>query len=371
MKKLGIYVHIPFCLSRCRYCGFYSNAIGDTQGSIEAQKTYVQWLIGKIRDSGALYGRKYSVDTIFIGGGTPSILPVEMIEAIVGAIRESFAIESEAEITIESNPKTLTPQKLKRYRMAGIDRLSIGAQSFDDGILKTLGRAHNAEDFLECYKMARKCGFDNINIDLMFAIPGQTKEQWLDTLDKAIELLPEHISFYSLQIEDDTPFYEDYLAGKLIPVPDDIDREMYHDAIARLKTAGYEHYEISNAARPGYQCRHNLKYWSFEEYLGFGDSASSFIGGIRSTEKPLAEYHENDFDDDTGEYMFTGLRKTCGISKKDFAEKFGRELWDVYGSRRDRLQEFFDSGKLIEDGDVLKLSEDGIDISNTIMAMFV
>ena len=148
MNKLGIYIHIPFCLSRCRYCGFYSNAMDETSGSLEAQKTYVQWLIGKIRDQGARYGRKYAVDTIFIGGGTPSILSVEMIEAIIGAVRESFAIESGAEITIESNPKTLTPQKLKRYRMAGINRLSIGLQSFDDDILRSLGRAHNVEDFM-------------------------------------------------------------------------------------------------------------------------------------------------------------------------------------------------------------------------------
>ena len=371
MNKLGIYIHIPFCLSRCRYCGFYSNAMDETSGSLEAQKTYVQWLIGKIRDQGARYGRKYAVDTIFIGGGTPSILSVEMIEAIIGAVRESFAIESGAEITIESNPKTLTPQKLKRYRMAGINRLSIGLQSFDDDILRSLGRAHNVEDFMENYRMARKCGFDNINIDLMFAIPGQTKEQWLATVDRAIELEPEHISFYSLQIEEDTPFYDDYLSGELIPVADDIDREMYHEAISKLKDAGYVHYEISNAAKPGYECRHNLKYWSFDEYLGLGDSASSFMEGIRFTEKPREEYHENDFDDNTGEFVFTGLRKTEGISKEEFEDRFGRAFWDVYEARRPRIREFFDSGLLIEEDDVLRLSEEGIDVSNQIMSMFV
>lgn len=371
MKKLGMYIHIPFCISRCRYCGFYSNAMEDTAGSREAQTKYVQWLIGQIRERGEEYRKQYLIDTVFIGGGTPTILQPSAIEAIMGAIRESFAVESDAEITIEGNPKTLTPRNLKRYRDTGINRLSIGAQSFDDGILEKLGRAHNSADFMESYSMARKCGFDNINIDIMFAIPGQTMEQWMDTLKKTIDLAPDHISFYSLQIEEDTPFYEDYLEGRLMPVDDVMDREMYHNAIAALKAAGYEHYEISNAAKDGKQCRHNLKYWSFEDYLGIGDSASSFVGGIRFTEKPREEYHENDFDDDTGEFMFTGLRKTCGISKEDFSNRFGRDFWDVFGERRKRLQEFFDSGALIEEGDTVRLSEDGIDISNQIMAMFV
>lgn len=371
MKDLGIYIHIPFCISRCRYCGFYSNAMNETAGAREAQNTYVQWLIMKIRESGEMYRKQYLVDTVFIGGGTPTILQPEAIEAIMGAIRESFAVESDAEITIESNPKTLTARNLKRYKETGINRLSIGAQSFDDSILKTLGRTHNVADFMETYEMARKCGFDNINIDLMFAIPGQTMNQWMDTVDMAIEMKPEHISFYSLQIEEDTPFYEDYLEGNLIPISDDMDRHMYHDAIAKFRAAGYNHYEISNMAKPEYECRHNIKYWSFDEYLGIGDSASSFMNGIRFTEKPREEYHENDFDDNVGEFMFTGLRKTAGISKKEFKELFGRDFWDVYGIRRQRLDEFFNSGKLIEDGDIIRLSEEGIDVSNQIMAMFV
>ena len=371
MKKLGIYIHVPFCLKRCNYCGFYSNAMTDATGAREAQTHYVQWLIGKIREKGEEFRKKYLVDTIFIGGGTPTILQPEAIEAIMGAIRENFAVESDAEITIESNPKTLTPQKLKRYRATGINRLSIGAQSMDDDILKYLGRVHDRADFLETYEMARKCGFDNINVDLMFAIPGQTKAQWQDTVEQVIMQDPEHISFYSLQIEEDTPFYNDYIDGRLVPLDDGLDRDMYHWAIGRLKSAGYTHYEISNAAKPGYECRHNLKYWSFDEYLGIGDSASSFMNGIRTTEKPREEYHENDFDDNAGEFVFTGLRKRQGISKREFAERFGREFWDVYEGRRARVQEFFDSGALLEEGDRLWLSEDGIDISNQIMAMFV
>ena len=371
MKKLGIYIHVPFCLSRCNYCGFYSNAVGDGEGGKDAQTSYVQWLIGKIRERGEEYRKKYLVDTVFIGGGTPTILQPEAIEAIMGAVRESFAVDSDAEITIESNPRTVTARNLKRYRAAGINRLSIGLQSFDDGLLKRLGRAHDSGDFLETYELARKCGFDNINIDLMFAIPGQTMEQWTDTLDRAVGMAPEHISFYSLQIEDETPFYDEYLEGRLEVVPDELDRAMYHEAIRRLKAAGYEHYEISNAARPGFECRHNIKYWDFEDYLGIGDSASSFMEGVRFTEKPREEYHVNDFADNAGEFMFTGLRRTCGISKTDFKERLGRDFWEVYEGRRKYLQEFFDKGQLIEDGDMIRLSEEGIDISNTIMSIFV
>lgn len=371
MKNLGIYIHIPFCRKRCRYCGFHSNAVPDTDGSRMAMNNYTQWLIAQIMEDSKQYRKEYVVDSVFLGGGTPSLLSPEAIEAILGTVRESFVLTSDAEITIETNPESLTPQKLKRYLGAGVNRLSIGVQSLDEGLLQTLGRIHTAEQAKKAYQMARKCGFDNINLDLMFAIPGQTMEQWQDTLEQAIDLDPEHISFYSVQIEEDTPFYEEYLEGKLIPVDDVTDREMYHWAIGRLKEAGYHHYEISNVAKPGRECRHNLKYWSFEEYLGYGDSASSFIRGVRKTEKPAAEYHENDFEDDTAEFVFTGLRKTAGISKSEFQDRFGRDFWEVYGDRKKYLKEFFDSGRLIEEGDILKLSEEGIDVSNTIMSIFV
>lgn len=371
MKSLGLYIHIPFCVRRCHYCGFYSNAVGETAGAAQAQNAYVEWLIRKIRDAGDKYRKQYLVDTVFLGGGTPSILSATAIEAILGAARESLPVASDAEITIECNPGTLDAQKLRRYRDCGVNRLSIGLQSFDDGILERLGRIHRAEDFRKNFRMARKLGFDNINIDLMFGIPGQTMEQWQDTCEQAIALEPEHLSFYSLQIEEDTLFYDQYLSGELIPMEDGLDREMYHWAIRRFREAGYEHYEISNMCKPGRACRHNLKYWSFEEYLGLGDSASSFMGGIRFTEKPREEYHVNDFDDDTAEFVFTGLRKTAGISKAEFAERFGRDFWDVYGGRRKYLTEFFERGQLIEDGDILRLSEEGIDISNTIMSIFV
>ncbi|MCI5722189.1 MAG: coproporphyrinogen III oxidase, partial [Firmicutes bacterium] len=217
----------------------------------------------------------------------------------------------------------------------------------------------------------RECGFDNINIDLMFAVPGHTMEIWEETLDRTIALGPEHISFYSLQIEEGTPFYDMFMAGEFDQIPDDLDRKMYHRAIEKLKSAGYEHYEISNACRPGKACRHNLKYWSMEEYLGIGSGASSYMEGVRFSEKPVFEFHENSIQDDMSEYVFTGLRRTCGISLSDFEERFGVELWEAFGDRREGLSEFFDSGLLIESGDRLFLSEEGLDVSNMIMAEFV
>ena len=420
MKKLGIYIHLPFCRKRCLYCGFHSNAIGDPDsgrpgaaadaapagslyasgggsplaggipqmsgagglagagapqmsgsGGQAAMSAYTQWIVNRIMEEAKNYRKEYLVDSVFLGGGTPSVMSPAQIEAILGIVRESFVLTSDVEITMEGNPESLDGRKMKRYLGAGVNRLSIGVQSLDNEVLKTLGRIHTAEEAVAKYRLARKAGFRNINIDLMFGIPGQTMEQWMETVRQAIELGPEHISCYSLQIEEDTPFYEAYLNGDLIPMEDGLDREMYHAAIAAFREAGYEHYEISNFAKPGYECRHNLKYWSFEEYLGFGDSASSFIRGARFTEKPRQEYHVNDFEDETSEFVFTGLRKTAGISKADFEARFGRPFWDVFDGRRKYLEEFFESGKLIEEGDNLRLSEEGIDVSNTIMSIFV
>ncbi|MGN8728552.1 radical SAM family heme chaperone HemW [Hornefia butyriciproducens] len=370
-KALGIYIHIPFCRSRCRYCGFYSRAAEDSLDSGKAMEQYIWKLIGEIAEKGAMYRRQYVADSVFIGGGTPSMMPAAGVEAVLGAVREHFVLSSDAEVTLEANPDTVDLRNLRRWRAAGVNRLSMGVQSLDDGILHTLGRIHSAGDAVEAYRLARKAGFRNINLDLMFAVPGQSMEQWMNTVNRVIGLDPEHISFYSLQIEEDTPFYEAYMNGELDFVPEETDRAMYHAAIAAMRRSGYEHYEISNMAKPGMRCRHNLKYWSFGEYLGIGDSASSFMNGVRWTEKPREEYHENDFADNTGEYVFTGLRKTEGIRKSDFARRFGREFWEVYGSRRGYLEEYFEEGLLLEEGDVIRLSERGIDISNSIMAIFV
>lgn len=366
-KKLGIYIHIPFCLAKCKYCGFYSRGDADEAEMAE----YVESLLNDIDEYGRVYGAEYIVDTIFIGGGTPSILPSPYIGEILERVRANFVVEADAEISIESNPKTLTYENLLSYRKAGVNRLSIGVQSLNDDCLRSLGRVHTTTDFRRNFIMAREAGFDNINMDLMFAIPGHTLETWEETLDEAIALGPEHISFYSLQIEEGTPFYDMYRRGEFDQVPDDIDREMYHRAIAKLKAAGYEHYEISNCAKPGKACRHNLKYWSMEDYLGIGSSASSYMKGVRFAEAPLMEFHENDFDDEVSEFVFTGLRKTCGISFDDFRSRYRREFWDVFGERKEELAPYVEAGQLIETEEGLRLSEAGFDISNAIMAIFV
>ena len=367
MKKLGIYIHVPFCLAKCKYCGFYSQG-----GATEAeQREYVESLLSDIEEYGRVYGEEYIVDTVFIGGGTPSILPSPYIGEILDCIRDCFTVEEDAEVSMESNPKTLTYENLLAYRKAGINRLSIGVQSLDDDCLKALGRVHTAADFRRNFIMAREAGFDNINMDLMFAIPGHTMEVWEETLDEAIKLGPEHISFYSLQIEEGTPFYDMYRKGEFDQVPDDIDRDMYHRAIAKLKEAGYEHYEISNACKPGRECRHNLKYWSMEDYLGIGPSASSYMKGVRFAEAPLMEFHENTQEDDMAEFAFTGLRKACGIAFDDFEKRYGRKFWDVFADKREELEPYFSAGQLIETEKGLALSEEGFDISNAIMALFV
>lgn len=367
MKPLGIYIHIPFCLSKCLYCGFYSKAGAEAA----EQERYIDSIIEDIFAYGKTYAACYRVDTVFIGGGTPSCLPAEYIERVLTALQRAFTVDEAAEITIESNPKTLSRDKLTAYRAMGINRLSIGLQSFDAECLAALGRVHTAEDFLENFQAARACGFDNINIDLMFSIPGHTEEVWADTLQKAVSLRPEHISFYSLQIEEGTPFYRMFAAGEIEEIPDETDRAMYHKAIAVLREAGYEHYEISNAALPGYACRHNLKYWSMDEYLGIGSSASSYIDGVRFTEEPIMEFHENSPEDDMSEFVFTGLRKTQGVSLREFENRFGKPFWQVYGERKGELDGFFRRGSLIEEDGWLRLSEEGIDISNAIMAVFV
>lgn len=367
MKKLGIYIHIPFCLSKCLYCGFYSHG----GSSLAEQEAYIEELLADIAAYGREYADRYTVDTVFIGGGTPSILPAAFIGRVLTAVRTAFMVAPDAEITIESNPKTLTLDKLQSYRDYGINRLSIGVQSLDDGILQKLGRPHNAADAVESFQLARVCGFENINLDLMFSVPGHTMEIWEKTLQQVAALGPEHISFYSLQIEEGTPFYDLFAAGKIDQIPDELDRQMYHRAIAMLREAGYDHYEISNAAKPDRACRHNLKYWSLEDYLGIGSAASSYMEGVRFTEGPFPEFHQNTPDDDMSEFVFTGLRKTCGIDLTEFADRFCQDFWQVYADRKEELQPFLESGALIEENGKLWLSEKGLDISNTIMAVFV
>ena len=399
-RALGLYLHIPFCIQKCNYCDFLSFG-----GTDKAQQTaYIKSLIHEINYYGQIYRNDYYVDTLFIGGGTPSLLEGRLISQLMAAVKECFDIDKNPEISIESNPKTLTEIKLNTYLDAGINRISIGAQSFDDKRLMDMGRAHSAKDFFDNYKLARNCGFQNINVDLMFSIPGQTKGIWQETLEKAIELAPEHISFYSLQIEEGTPFFKQYQEGSLKETEDELDREMYHYALELLKGSGYQHYEISNASKEGYQCRHNLKYWSMKDYLGLGLGSHSFIDGIRFSNvtdlnqylqmdeeyngigknnngrmenqerynNPFVEWHhKNSKEENISEYLFTGLRKIDGIDLKDFEKSFDRPIEDVFSKNWHILQTYIDEGYLTKSDENMRFTIKGIDISNTILTEFV
>ena len=382
MKKLGLYLHIPFCMKKCLYCDFLSFA--ETGAVI--QKSYMEMLIQEIILKGKLYGKNYITDTIFIGGGTPSLIDEALIVDLMSAVKANFNVLEDAEITIESNPKTLTKNKLEAYSRAGINRISIGAQSMDDNCLKLLGRIHTAEDFVENFNFARDAGFKNINIDLMFAIPGQSMEIWKESLKKVIVLQPEHISFYSLQIEEETPYFEMFKAGKLNQTADEIDRNMYHLGIEMLKEAGYSNYEISNAAKPNFECIHNLKYWSFTDYLGIGLGAHSFIDCIRSSNTRDMElymeqcrngqnaedwHHINTQKDNISEYIFTGLRKTEGIDLRKFRNIFGIPIEEYYKEQWPNINKFIRDKYLFMRNDKLLFTEKGVDISNTILVEFV
>ena len=424
--RLGIYLHIPFCVRRCPYCGFYSQGLDVTSSRLPEE--YRQRLLASIRHYGDPQGfrvadeeskqqeagfslREHQVDSIFFGGGTPTLLPASAFAEILAAIRENFRVSADCEITTEANPGTIDREKLRELKQAGVNRLSIGVQSFADPVLKTLGRIHTAAQAEEAFYAAREAGFDNINLDLMFAIPGQSRGQWIRTLEKAIALAPEHLSFYSLQIEEGTPYYRDWEAGKLRETDDVTDRAMYHDAIRVLEENGYRHYEISNAAKPGFECRHNLKYWQGEEYLGVGDSAASYLlrrdqalrgeqsagepgtglpvaeleknrpvlRGVRFTEwqGTLTDVHFNSEFDDWSEYAFTALRLRQGLDYGSFRGRFGIGFREAFADRWGELDEFFAAGYLKQyvtaEGQPtrLVLTEAGIDISNRIMAVFV
>lgn len=385
MFPLEIYIHIPFCVKKCAYCDFLS-----APSTEEERERYVNLLCEEIAAS-SVRAKEYEVVTVFFGGGTPSILKGEQIERILKVLRERFAIAENAEITLEMNPGTVTGEKLEIYKRAGINRLSIGLQSVHNGELKMLGRIHTYEEFLESYHMARKAGFDNMNVDLISAIPGQTVESWKRTLSTILELQPEHISAYSLILEPGTPFYELYAkendkAEKLLP-DEDAERQMYRQTIVMLKEAGYERYEISNYSRPGYECRHNLGYWNRVPYLGFGIGAASLVPQEMSVKGKMCRYSNPDNieeyqkcfldkfkgeplerEDEMEEFMFLGLRKTSGVLKGQFRSCFQTGIEEVYGGQLEKLKNF----RLIEENEErIWLTERGIDVSNMVFVEFM
>jgi len=362
MKPLELYLHIPFCISKCKYCDFLS-----APSEFQERQDYVKSLCRDIRSYRNL-AEAYVVVSIFIGGGTPSILTPSHIKDIFKGIKETFKLSDEAEITIEMNPGTVDKEKLRTYREVGINRLSIGLQSALDEELKKLGRIHTFEEFLDTYKLAREEGFHNINIDLMSAIPGQTVESYEHTLRTVAEIKPEHISAYSLIIEEGTPFYERYGQGEHqeeLPGEED-ERRMYKMTKEILAQYGYERYEISNYAKKGYACQHNLGYWERAEYLGIGRGASSLMDNQRWIQGE--EKEEIDRQGQMEEFMFLGLRKMEGVSYAVFEKAFGCTIESVYHEVIQRMKEM----GLMEDADgYLRLTERGIDLSNYVMSEFL
>jgi len=379
-KPLGVYIHIPFCVRKCAYCDFLSHEIEDRQ----THDAYVKSLVEEIQYRGQVYHNNYIVDTLFIGGGTPSLLDSGLIKKIIAAVRQSFDLQDDLEITIETNPGTLSEEKLRDYRETGINRISIGAQSFNDKMLESLGRIHCAGDILKTYQMVRKVGFSNVNLDLMFAIPEHTMQIWRDTVKKALSLCPEHLSFYSLQLEENTPLFDQFQNETLHQIPDELDREMYEYAVRLLQDEKYIPYEISSAAKSGCECKHNMKYWSMEAYLGVGLGAHSFVEGTRtSNNKDLKTYvcsrpeemtdwvYMSSERDMISEFMFTGLRKRKGISLIEFENRFKKSIQEVYRKEWPIIEANISKGLLILDEKTLSLSLKGVSVSNAILSEFM
>ncbi len=457
MKRTGLYIHIPFCVKKCNYCAFLSFGADE-----DLRREYAEALIGEIglrsdllrRDMRNISNndaatdttgcRKPAIDTVYFGGGTPSVMEVPLMEGLMNAIRENYEIAPDAEITLEANPGTLGRndaeilKRLEAYRDMGFNRLSMGVQSMDADRLRFLGRIHTAGDVIRDVRLAREAGFDNINLDLIFSVPGETEAEALKDAESIIALGPEHISCYSMQLEEGTPFYEMAERGEISEVPDEEDRHTYHSLCRLLRGSGYEHYEISNFARiqtqpdshlsgkspavypaPGfdvrsiqkesspYRSRHNSSYWDMSDYIGAGLGASGFLNGMRyrnitdireyirtfesgssSPGLPVCEAHTNSAFDNISEAVFTGLRRREGITYAEALRAYetqgviydgaiheyntsGEGFRDVFRDARQEAQQFADAGYLIIDADGLRLTEEGIDISNRIMALFV
>lgn len=370
-----MYVHIPFCIRKCHYCDFLSFS-----SKTEDKMAYVHALTDEI----SLWKQTVSalqVDTIFIGGGTPTVLDMPQMDVLFAALHNAFYIEQVAEFTVECNPGTVTEEKLRFMKSAGVNRLSIGMQSTFDAELKELGRIHTNKEFLESYELARRMGFDNINVDMMSGIPGQTLESYEKSLKQMIALSPEHISSYSLIIEEGTPFYERYKDHP--PVDEDTDRKMYERTDEILSAAGYTRYEISNYAKAGKECIHNLKYWQRKPYLGVGLGAASCIAHkrfrnmallkqyknkIRNHELPVCETEELTKQDEMAEYMYLGLRCMKGISITEFEQNFGEDFRKKYGVIVEQLSA---QGLLNQKEDMVYLTKRGIDVSNRVFAEFI
>ncbi|MCL1995725.1 MAG: radical SAM family heme chaperone HemW [Defluviitaleaceae bacterium] len=367
IKYIGVYIHIPFCKARCGYCDFLTFACSN-----HYYEPYKNALLREIDNCEIL--ADYKITSIFIGGGTPTVLPPNFIGEILQAMGK-YNIEADAEITIEANPATLSLKMLRTLKNNGVNRLSIGLQTWRNPLLKKIGRNHTCQDFLKNYNHARQLGFKNINVDVIFSLPHtKSNKYWSETVRNVAKLSPEHISAYSLSIEENTPFFNENICQS----SEEDDRQMYHFAINYLTKKGYNHYEISNFAKPGKECCHSLLYWHRGEYVGLGLGASGFINGKRTKNitnikkymrgENIPNYYDITKKDAMSEFMYLGLRCIDGIDPKEFEKNFKTPLEQVFG---EELKKNFNKGLLCEKHDKIALSKQGLNISNTVMADFL
>lgn len=386
-KQIGLYIHIPFCKQKCSYCDFCSYA--NKKSFI---KRYIQCVLKEIIEVGNNNKIDFEngkddlflVKTIYIGGGTPSLIDSKYIVQIIEDIKLNFEIDEKAEITIEVNPGTVTLEKLEDYKRAGINRLSIGLQSTHEHLLKEIGRIHTYLDFLDTFRFAREAGFENINVDLMIGLPNQTLEEVKDSIEEIVSMEPEHISVYSLILEENTPLFKKVEEGLELP-NEDLERKMYWAVKQTLEQNNYIHYEISNFAKKGYESKHNLDCWNQKEYIGFGIAAHSYTNGIRysnienieqyiknydedKTEENLVFHEKQDMEAMQKEYMLLGLRKIDGVSIQEFKIKFVANPVFLYHSELEKLV----NEELLEiDGDQIKLTNKGLDLANIVWEEFI
>lgn len=376
---LSLYIHVPFCLKKCAYCDFVSYPF-----EAEAARRYCDCLLKEM----ALYREKLSppdreLATVYLGGGTPTCLPVDLLADILESLRRYFYWPCGIEVTVEANPGTVDPVKLKVMREAGVNRLSLGVQSCQERYLKLLGRLHSFREVIDTVVLARRAGFANLNVDLIFALPGQTLPDWRRCLEEVLALAPEHVSTYSLQVEEGTPLAQRIQRGELVPCEEEVELAMYQEAIGFLQENGYEHYEISNFARPGFRCRHNLAYWKHWPYLGLGPAAHSFWGNRRwanvssleeycarleAGELPIYETEELSPEALMGEAIFLGLRLLEGVNLAEFALRFGKDLAEVFGRQ---VRELCAMGLLEINSGHLKLTSKGLPLANVVFREFV
>ena len=386
-KQIGLYIHIPFCKQKCSYCDFCSYA--NKESFI---KRYIQCVLKEIIEVGNNNKIDFEngkddlflVKTIYIGGGTPSLIDSKYIVQIIEDIKLNFEIDEKAEITIEVNPRTVTLEKLEDYKRAGINRLSIGLQSTHEHLLKEIGRIHTYLDFLDTFRFAREAGFENINVDLMIGLPNQTLEEVKDSIEEIVSMEPEHISVYSLILEENTPLFKKVEEGLELP-NEDLERKMYWAVKQTLEQNNYIHYEISNFAKQGYESKHNLDCWNQKEYIGFGVAAHSYTNGIRysnienleqyiknyeedKTEENLVFHEKQDMEAMQKEYMLLGLRKIEGVKINDFKSKFVKNPIYLF---RNELKRLSDEKLITVDSNTIRLTSKGINLANLVWEEFI